>query len=139
MSDSKKKDQLSDDLDLDFSSLDGGTVQKEQENIDLPDITNEHKAVTNLLEQDDIFLAVPKGSSWEVKDIHNITGEEFIAWVKNSSFLVQSTWNPDPKAFDGPENVMKRIDWFERVAVKHVDRLIRNLHQKGIAFKDLIH
>ena len=145
MSDKKK------DISLDFGDLDGGTVQNEVEESNLPAVpegakTEEAKAPkkkyvskTTELENNDIYLPVPTSNGgYQTKDIEDVTGEEFVAWIKNA-WPMSPEWNPDPAKFDGENRTNKRIRYFWNIVERHTESVERQLANRKLRLKDLVH
>ncbi len=129
MGNSKKKELP---VNLDFTDLDGGTVQKESEETILPaplpdeevehemkEETKEKPSTSTGFEGEDIYLPIlMENGSYETKDIEDVTGEEFIRWIKNAWPLPQD-WDPEPVKFDGPDKLNKRIKFFWNIVDRH--------------------
>lgn len=149
MSDKKKTKEKKDMLD--FSDLDGGTVEVERktvvEDTNLPTIhpddpiaTKEREAFSSIsfLGESDINLPIPTSNgNYIIKNIYKTTGEEFIAWMKNLP-LCKPSWDPKPEDFDGPDYAAKRIKYCEQAMERHSRMTVHSMAAKKIFLDKII-
>lgn len=72
---------------LSFDDLDGGTTQFSSESLDGDDLLVEavpQEVAEPVVERSGYSIPIPTGPlSWITKDIEDVSGEEFVAWVED--------------------------------------------------------
>ena len=137
---SEKKNKKSIGVDLDFSDLDGRTVQEERKepareaknlpavHIDDPIAKKEISKVIDMRGLNDGDIFIPVGSS--SKHIKNVTGQEFLTWLLSLTLLPES-WNPDPNYWDGPDNLFVRLKFAKQAIERHVNMTVMSNFMQG--------
>jgi hypothetical protein len=152
MSDDKKKDTKDKSEFLDFSELDGGTVADEKDekirDENLPTVHSddsendqEYKYLNraNFLDENEVTIAIPvESNKYKITNIYDITGEEFITWLRSLP-LIRSDWKAEAAQYDGPDNVYKRINQYERAVQLHINIAARGFYKAGIELDKIIH
>ena len=126
-----KDDSKDPQVDLNFSDLDGGKVEKKKDKI--------RRLSPHIVESaQEVFLAIPEdGEKYTVMALPNIDGQQFIRWIRHTYPAL--SFYPDPSVFDGPENLQLRLEYIELIAKYAKKRISWTLSQQGIKYEELVH